>query len=342
MVTMNDVRWDKGQEVSDTAPVWNSRRSFGAPRKSSLDSLTITPLPCNVVGIESALFFADGVLPFVALCGPSGWGKSQILSAAAQRITHQTGRSTPTHSATTYLLRGGRWDSPEPLLLDDAQACSVHTRERQLLRNVLELRVRLRRPTLVSFTSVQSASRLHAVLPCPARWVIHTIPEPAREERQVILRDLARRNGLDLSDRLIHVLSVVLDGSGRACAAAIQRLALVGTKWHGLSGELQALATVRPYLKHSWTLCGFTERAMTELFDSLGLEFDPVFARSLTVHLLRDVAAVTEEQVACRLGLDRGVVFAHQSAFNEALVDARVQRLKLVALAALDAAMDRL
>ena len=43
------------------------------------------PLPSNVEAIDAALRFSAGHEILVALVGPSGWGKSHLLGAAALR-----------------------------------------------------------------------------------------------------------------------------------------------------------------------------------------------------------------------------------------------------------------
>ena len=46
---------------------------------------SLAALPSNVEAIEAALMFSAGLNPFVAIVGPSGWGKSHLLGATSSR-----------------------------------------------------------------------------------------------------------------------------------------------------------------------------------------------------------------------------------------------------------------
>src|SRR5688572_30068178 len=86
-------------------------RSFG----------TLAALPSNVRAIESGLLFASGIHPFVAVVGPSGWGKSHLLHAVATRLGEDECLPPEVLSAQDWIAGGMRSDSGRALLLDNVQ-----------------------------------------------------------------------------------------------------------------------------------------------------------------------------------------------------------------------------
>ncbi len=122
-------------------------------------------LPSNLNAVESALLFSTEISPLVLIAGPSGWGKTHLLQIAAEQCEKAVGRRVAPVAASAFLLRGGRWDHPGPLMLDDVQVCLKQSRERQLLRSALEVRVRLRRPTLLNVTAERISKVAEGILP---------------------------------------------------------------------------------------------------------------------------------------------------------------------------------
>lgn len=299
-------------------------------------------LPSNIGGLEAGLLFAAGVNPFVALVGPTGWGKSHLLRVTAEQWHLESGTKVRIRSAGSYLVRRGRWDIPGPLILDDAQMCLVKPRERQAFRNALELRTRLGRPTLVAFTSEKPASSHLGLLPQAHKWVAADVPAPKDLERQAILRLLLDIEGLTMSDRLVHVLASIIRGSGDALLGAVQRLGLIQSEWLSFEDELMALGIVQPLTDGNWDLCRWIDRTIEATTEPLGLDFCPELTRCLSIHFLRGAMGLAEETVAQYYRIEPGDVFSHERAFRTALADPKVYRLEKICAEALSGALDRI
>lgn len=209
---------------------------------------TFITLPSNVRAIESAMLFAGGFVPFVALCGATGWGKSHLLQAASDMIRRESGRIVPVCSAVDWLAQPARTDSQRPLILDDVQAAMQVVRSRQQLRIVLERRVRSGKPTLLAFTTDRSPKPVRFCLPCGREWTHGHLPEPSREERELFVRRLAQSEGLGLSETLARLMSRHIDGNARTILGAIQRLSLSSNAWTDRRSVLRGLGLLEPFL----------------------------------------------------------------------------------------------
>lgn len=325
------------REVGEEAVASRALRRLNFhPREHRSEYFRFAALPSNLAALESALLFSTGLTPFVAVSGCTGWGKSQILRIAAEHVQLETNLKVKVRSAGQYLLRRGRWDMPGPLILDDAQLCLQRPRERQVLRNALELRSRLGRPTMLTFACERSSKAMESCLPQLHRWSVAHIPAPGRLERQVVLRQLARAEGIELSDRLFSLLSTMINGNGHSLLGAIQRLGLLNNAWFGLENECLALGTVHPYLAADWDLRRLVDRCIYETTEPLGLDFCPDLARCVSIHFMRRLFAIPEEDVARFYRIEPGEVFSHEHVFSLALMDPKVSRLRAICLEALD------
>src|SRR5436305_2223096 len=114
-------------------------------------------LPSNMHALESARLFSNRSASFVALVGPSGWGKTHLLRASSDALRPEFLRSVGVSEASDYAVNPSRPDVHAPLLLDNVQGALDRSRARLQLRLALERRVRSGRPTLLSFTGSVSS-----------------------------------------------------------------------------------------------------------------------------------------------------------------------------------------
>src|SRR5690349_8406287 len=82
---------------------------------------TLTALPSNIQAIEAGMRVADGTYPFVAVAGPSGWGKSHLLAAIADQINRARADAAIVVSALQWLKYPHRAEALGDLLVDDVQ-----------------------------------------------------------------------------------------------------------------------------------------------------------------------------------------------------------------------------
>src|SRR5471030_3525138 len=95
---------------------------------------SLAALPSNVEAIEAALMFSAGLNPFVALVGPSGWGKTHLLNAVGHRLALDTIVPPERLLVSEYLLSSQKADIPGPLILDDVQEALGKSRMKMALR----------------------------------------------------------------------------------------------------------------------------------------------------------------------------------------------------------------
>ncbi|MCC7103381.1 MAG: hypothetical protein IT206_09935 [Fimbriimonadaceae bacterium] len=327
------------------------RRAFGEPATAtralqSLQSapLTLRPeyecfvvLPSNIEGVEAAMMLGAGISPFVAIVGPTGWGKSHLLRVAAEQAHFACG-VRPKVRQGGNLIGKGRWDHPDPLLIDDAQLCLHRPRQFQALRKALDLRVRLGRATMVGFTGGKR-SQVEVLLPQLERWSVAEIPVPHQHERQAILRLIAEKEGLVLSNRLIMILSRLVDGSGDALVGLIRRLGLIQADWIRFEDEMLALGIARPYMADPIRMIRWCNQVLDQITEPLGLEGNSHLTRSLAIFFLRKLMGIGESDVSQYYKVEPGDVFSYEHAFELALQDPKIQRLGQVCRAGLDQAL---
>lgn len=188
-------------------------------------------LVSNAEALKMAQSLADGQCDFLALAGPSGWGKSHILASVAGKLSLREGRSVVVLSATEWALGMTRHDSQTSLLLDNVQDAIEKPRVKQLLRIGLEKRVRAGRRTLLSFTATRSSRQFRNFLPAPKEWAWAAIQLPCSDERVVVLSHMARAERIVIADVLSRLIARRMRGNGRTISGALKRLKLYGTEW---------------------------------------------------------------------------------------------------------------
>lgn len=208
----------------------------------------LTALPSNIEAIEAGVRFADGSHPFVALDGPSGWGKSHLLSAVATQIRRTTDHTVLVTPALTWLQSPAGSTQVDCLLLDEVQEVLPHCRARHELRRRLEHRVRTARRTLLAWNQTEDSRRLRDLLPNWRLWSLFTIGEPNVQERELVVRQLADRIGVRLSRPVTRIVSRHLFGNARSIEGALRRLKLVKRDWGAPEDALPACGILGPYL----------------------------------------------------------------------------------------------
>ena len=273
---------------------------------------SFAPLPSNVEAVEACLRFSAGVEPLVALVGPSGWGKSHLLSATALHM--QKGLTPLRLAAVVDHLRGpGDVDLPGPLLLEDCQEVLSKPKMRLTLRLLLERRVRAGRPTLLGFTLPRPTRAMGGLLPSERNWTLATLEAPAPEERVLLIEQMAAGEGLALSPRLIRIVATRMHGNGRTLSGALKRLRLSGTSWLDASATLRACGLLDPFFADNpgWDL----KLKIVRLAERNQARFGRVLPTDLAIYTMLREAGLGEADVARALEIEPGVAYVRAGRF---------------------------
>ncbi|MBX7135297.1 MAG: hypothetical protein K1X67_21725 [Fimbriimonadaceae bacterium] len=296
----------------------------------------------NVKAIEASLMFANGLAPFVALVGPSGWGKSHLLEGAASVIRRDLGITAKVLSAAQWVEAGARWDQQGPLILDDAQGALARSRLRQAVRNGLERRVQAGRPTMLAFTAPRLSRSIRGFLPGIRDWHMATISIPTPNERELVSRQIASLEGLTLSNAIFRFISRQMSWDGNAILGAMRRLKLVQTRWVETDEVLRGLGILGPYLvdNSGCDLRDQVHETVSRVVDQGEHTDDKVnLTTDLSVYLMIDRMGLSEGEVASYFRLSPGEAYCR--AQKMARQDrATCQRLKADCAKALVASLD--
>ena len=216
----------------------------------------IAALPSNVHAVEASLMFATGMNSFAALVGPSGWGKTHLLSAAAAHLNQHDHQNIEVHSVEDFLNNQSRIDSSKPLILDDAQVVLSRPKYRILLRLALERRVRGNRPTLLAITSPKPSRNVWSFVPNFRRWMVSEVQKPSKSENVLLLNQLAKNEQIHLNTTLCTLLATKLNGNGRTFLGALRRLKLETNDWADRQTVLRACGILDPFFSDNseWDL----------------------------------------------------------------------------------------
>jgi chromosomal replication initiation ATPase DnaA len=295
-------------------------------RPSELGNFAL--VPSNVEAVEAAKLFTSGQIPFVALIGPSGWGKSHLIQRTHQALSDADRERAVFSSANQFLNSGVRPEAPALLVLDDAQASLERLRTRNELRLALELRLRLKRPTLLAFCAESGHRRIASQLPSAHRWAVFSIRTPKVRERILVVKQLAANCDINLSPRLIEILAIAVGGNARSIQGALNRLKLSQSMFLSPTDELFAIGQLQPILMQSEG--SLTLKVIQSIRSALArhaFEDHSQLEMCFAAFLLRSGFRIPECQVARDLGISIGMVHAHLEAMQFALTDNRVQDL---------------
>jgi hypothetical protein len=303
--------------VAERTPRHMPRLSELLFRSSCRGFETLAPLPSNLHAIESSLLFVNGVLPAVALLGPSGWGKSHILEAVAASMSRNGESKVHVFTASEWLPNMNRIDPQLPLILDNVQEALDRCKLRLQLRLALERRVKAGRPTMLSFTADKASRQIRALLPNGRAWTIAQVNPPAQAERSLVVRQMSKAEGLVLSDSLIDLLGHKIGGNGRTLAGALNRLKLNQQRWLDDPMVLRACGILNPFFadNSSWDLrvhiLDVAEREMKDL--------DPEFKRDISLYTMLRVALLSEDEVARFFEVEPAQAYARASKVEQRL-----------------------
>lgn len=292
-------------------------------RPSAVDFANFAALPSNVRAVESSLLFANGLLPFVALVGPSGWGKTHLLACVSEVSKRRFGYEPITLSVPELQQDDPRLELPTPLLLDNGQAVLRNPRAKHRLRLALEHRIRSGKPTLIVFEQAKLSRWLKAFLPCTRLWSWSEIVEPTFSERALIVRRMAASLGVMLSDRLIWLMARYLPGNGQSLRGNLLRLSIVDSEWLTEDREHKALGLVfgAGVALEGWDLRDVIHEAVEVAARSFP-EIAPNDVLNLAVYVMAHRFGIREEHVAGYFGLTTGqAYFRHDQMIGHPLTE---------------------
>jgi len=294
-----------------------SPRLSEALRTSDRDDFgSIAALPSNVRAIEAALLFGSCFQDHVAILGPSGWGKSHLLHAAAKNLRRRLGAAIAVVSAVEWTTSSSHWELATPVLLDDVQDALKQPRLRQSLRAGLERRVKCGRPTLLSFTAEGTSRLLRTFLPHQREWLVATMSEPSPLERELVARQIAASKGMVVAQAILNLLAKKTAGNGRSLEGALERLKLSQARWVDSDEILRGSGILGPYLgdEHGWDLRDHVHEVITSAVHenrSCGLQapVDTDMALSVMLHEV----GIGENEVASFYRVSPGEAYARAS-----------------------------
>lgn len=275
---------------------------------------TLAPVPSNVNAIEAALLLSCGLHTFVAVAGPSGWGKSHLLQSAAYRLSQDHPRGIRVMSSDDWLASSSFVDPTLPLLLDNVQDTIARTRTRLKLRLALERRVRAGRPTLLAFTAPKMTRAIESFLPNSHDWIKAAITAPQPSERMVIVNQMSQSEGLTLSTALVRLLAYRMKGNGRTLIGALKRLRLSGSNWVDPFATLRACGLLNPFFadNSAWDL----RETMLRAAEQVTVHYPEVDARELAIASMANDAMLAESEIAHFLGMGPAAVYQTANAFH--------------------------
>ena len=279
---------------------------------------SLANLPSNSQAIQSSERFAAGLQPFVALVGPSGWGKSHLLSSVSARLAQRSANAPAVFTATEWVLGIAQVDSDAPLLLDNVQDLLPKPRLRQALRAAIGDRVRAGQSTMLCFTTAKSGRSLRILLPAPRSWTWASIQAPEAAERVLVLQHMAQAEHLVMSEPLTRLLASRLRGNGRTLIGALKRLKLYGADWHDETLTLRACGILDMFFRDDsdWDL-------RETVFNACG---KGVHGADLAMYLMLREAALSEAHVAQFFGVQPSVAYQRVSALSVALTKSQELR----------------
>ena len=269
---------------------------------------SFAPLPSNVPAFEAGVHFASSLTNFVAIVGPCGWGKTHLLQAIAEQYQRQGRGCVQVMDIHRALSAPGRLESARALLLDDVQEVFGKPKLRQLLRVLLERRMKGSRPTILAFTGDKPTRQVKLMLPNSRAWTYGVISEPEAIERMVILRQMAAKEGLAMSEELIKIVAGHMRVNGRTLSGALKRLRLGGEDWTDHRGALEALGVLNPFFSDNpdWDLLHRIHRASIELG----------FPKEYALYAMMCIANVPETNVARWADVEPAEAFAVTKQFR--------------------------
>lgn len=283
---------------------------------------TLAELSSNVEAIEAGLLFSSGLCPFVAVVGPSGWGKTHLLECAANHMAREFKIRCQIVNATELLLRRLAIESRQPLLIDDAQDVLSKSRLRNQIRLLLERRVRVGLPTMIAFTGDRMTRQHLAFLPHVREWRINEMGEPSKSDRTKVVQKISRVEKVSLSSALQTLIANRMRGNGYTLHGALNRLKMNGSSWQTADETLAACGILNPFFADSpdWDL----KEAILLGTESAKIHFPAVDPIELACYAMLTIAKLDELDVARACHLEPAKARANARRFQSRLNDSEL------------------
>ncbi|MFZ4507544.1 MAG: AAA family ATPase [Fimbriimonas sp.] len=280
-------------------------------RARSFASLAV--LPSNVEALEEGLHFTTGRQTFMAITGPSGWGKTHLLEAIAYRLTQTHGQTIHVVGAMDFLANPTRMNSPLPLLVDDVHEPLARRKQQDILRRALERRVRAKRPTVLAFTTPKPTHEIRHLLPNSREWAILNIRAPEPAERLTLIQHLAQEEGLSMANSLLRIMAFQIFGNGNTLVGALKRLRLSGPEWLTARASLRACGLLGPFFTDNpdWDL----RAKLHQLSEQSRSMFPLVQSDELAIYALLHIAECCEADVARSFGIEPSEAYTRAGRF---------------------------
>lgn len=266
-------------------------------------------LPHNFEAFEAATQFARGRLDYVALVGPSGWGKTSLLQVAAETADKAGVEHAIIVNALDFLKRQDLHETPRSVLIDQVHDVRRRPRERQRMRVLVERRLAHRRPTMLCFDGDNCGRLLREMASLSHSCRLVRISEPAAHERELIVMHLARKLNLSLHRTIAHVIGRHLHGNARSIVGALKNLCVYKAQWRDDEDVTKACGILSPFLRgeDGWDLRDVACDAVIDLIGTNDKAED--FQRWFCWLTRRDVG-LPEWQVAAFLKVEPTEVYS--------------------------------
>lgn len=274
----------------------------------------------NSEAYELAVRFAKGTIAFGGIIGPTGWGKSLLLEAAAETLRSVHGfRQVRVLSATEWVSSRRPYPADLPLIVDNAQDVLSRSRCRLQLQLAIERRVKARRPTLLAFTAPCETGPIRAAMSMRREWLTSILDAPSTADRAEILSQMAAKEGLELSYSLANIMASWLSGNGHTLAGALKRLKLHGNSWLDSQSTLRACGVLNPFLvaNSRWDLRDTTLETARSVWTETQ---DGLSAEDLAVYGMLRLAQLSEADTSLYMKLEPGQVYQRAVAVEEHLL----------------------
>ena len=276
--------------------------------KSPFPIGTLAPLACNIRAIEAAADFARAIKPFVAIVGPSGWGKTHLLDSTALAVGVYQGQAARVVDARTWALESLDPIDPRPLILDDVQDVLGQPRARHCLTYGLERRARLNRPTMLGYSAASLHRDLHQLLPSGRPWVLAMIREPDVDDRETVVRQLAKKEGVRLSRLACRLVARMVSGNAYSISGALRRAKLEREDWSAPEEACALCGILLPHLSDAdWDPRDVVAEVTAGVLEKSGGYAK--LTREISAYMLCREVGLSESDVADYLLLPPGEVY---------------------------------
>ena len=263
-------------------------------------------LPSNLKALESVKDFTESLAPFVVIYGPTGWGKSQLLDHACAQIGVIHHITCVKQETKAYLGLSQKQISSKWLVLDHAQLAMSANSDKQALRQILEQRVKLSKPTLLAVTQSQSAENLKALFVC-REWKFVEIKAAETIEKEVLAREKAEKLNVTVHDNIIRMMAKISNFNGRSLIGAIHRLNITKSDWSEPEDLLLALGVLQPQLIESQF--GDLRDRINEALAGPANTIKPEVTTKELMFVFNRVCGLSEHSTASYFSTEPGIVY---------------------------------